>query len=299
MVATHTPFSMKATTRKIYRYVSFVSMVFFFSPLDVQAKRSVARVVGYLFNLEATDRPKKSIHDGEHLASNATTQTWQLSTDAWNQLNREIDSDQGVLHRGLSKCFIPRHGVVAYDTDGHVVGAISVCFECDAVRRLGDNPPPRSQRLNPALVKSSLGRLERIKSLLKRAGLPIGAGLRHHQLSHQQAQVKGATRPSDDWSRLQTNLVACFNRIPSQAKFKMTLGEVEFRAESTTPLNKSLMTAADRCVAIANTHLEGSPAGAAPFSLKVETPNAQGGYSMTLRRTPVNTELSPMPPAPK
>ena len=176
-----------------------------------------------------------------------------------------------------------------------MVGAISVCLECDAVRRFGDNPPPLSQRLPPSLVKTSLQRLERIKALLKRAGLPTGSDLRRLRLAPKKPQLPVAGEPSDDWSRLQSQMVACFSDLSTQGRFDITRGESEFRVEAHVPLSDSAMAAAGRCLAFAETHLEDSSASAGRYSLEVQHPNGKSKFSVTLRRNTPSVEKSSTP----
>ena len=64
------------------RYATFMIVPWFLAPTHANANTPVDKVVGYLFNLEASERPQERIHDGKQLASNASKQTAN-SVEAW------------------------------------------------------------------------------------------------------------------------------------------------------------------------------------------------------------------------
>lgn len=78
------------------------------------------------------------------------------------------------LYMGLSKCFIPRHGIIYFDKDGNPVASTTICFECDRIEfwsinelNLEDHP----------VTKFDFDRAEQqmknIKSLFKSNDIPV------------------------------------------------------------------------------------------------------------------------------
>ena len=90
----------------------------------------------YYFNLEeiktmpdfyiytAADGWAKSMVDIEKTSSKALTS---------NIEKLFLYGADGLLN-GLSKCFIPRHGIVYFDKNDKPVASLSICFECEAIR---------------------------------------------------------------------------------------------------------------------------------------------------------------------
>ena len=41
--------------------------------------------------------------------------------------------DMSTLQSGVSKCFLPRHGIIFFDDAHRPVASISICFECQKI----------------------------------------------------------------------------------------------------------------------------------------------------------------------
>ncbi|MEE2788812.1 MAG: hypothetical protein VX589_15860 [Myxococcota bacterium] len=102
-----------------------------------------AFVKAYLFNV---DRDQGGGRPDEHIVRDGV---WSMSKvgdgvrlnrRTVDTLNQILSSDVRLLTSGLSKCFIPRHGLVYFDTAHQPVASVSICFECEALRRW---PRPR------------------------------------------------------------------------------------------------------------------------------------------------------------
>ncbi len=90
----------------------------------------------YLFNLnnEQGERPESFVVEGNYYAASKIDNGYSLSEEKVERLNRVLSGDINVLRIGLSKCFIPRHGVVYFNENHEAVASVSICFECGMVK---------------------------------------------------------------------------------------------------------------------------------------------------------------------
>ncbi len=86
-----------------------------------------------------TRRPESAIIVNGILNAKATEVGLIEQTDA-TAICRVISQSSDLVAMGLSKCFIPRHGLVWYNQQGQPIAHLSVCFECD---RIDAVPPVR------------------------------------------------------------------------------------------------------------------------------------------------------------
>ncbi|OWY25758.1 hypothetical protein C7N43_31620 [Sphingobacteriales bacterium UPWRP_1] len=79
-----------------------------------------------------TRRPETAIVVNGTLNAKATDAGVVSAPDA-AEICRIMSQSSDLVAMGLSKCFIPRHGLVWYNQQGEPVAHLSVCFECDRI----------------------------------------------------------------------------------------------------------------------------------------------------------------------
>lgn len=71
-----------------------------------------------------------------------------------------MSQSSDIVAMGLSKCFIPRHGIVWYNAGGQATNYLSICFECDRI----DAYPPiqyaRTHRTNSVWKDKDIAKAE-------------------------------------------------------------------------------------------------------------------------------------------
>lgn len=136
-------------------------------PLD-----SIQSVSVYMFNLEVKDMKRPEIHifqDG-NWAKTAIPVEKPVTEEGLESLKKLLKKDLSTLQIGLSKCFIPRHGIIFYDAKRNPIGAISVCFECEGIRIW---PVKEVEMPKKMKEKKALKQLDIIKSVIMVAGWPV------------------------------------------------------------------------------------------------------------------------------
>jgi hypothetical protein len=129
----------------------------------------------YYFNTqEEKYRPISAIYTPESgLAENAIDAEVTLSQSSLVTILAEVNKGLEGLVMGTSGCFIPRHGIVFYASNGEVVAAMSICFECESVRfwdiKKG-NYPSKVKKVNTKLIESQL---KNIKDELTSGGVKV------------------------------------------------------------------------------------------------------------------------------
>ncbi|MEE2755367.1 MAG: hypothetical protein VYA30_01845 [Myxococcota bacterium] len=133
----------------------------------------VTRAEALVFNLDSSQTMRKHIYDGRHLAPTAIPKFYPLDDNQLKAIMRWVEADDGLLERGLSKCFVPRHGFLFYNKKNQVIASLSVCFECEAFRRYPDiKKVVAPLRPTPSTIKAAMGRLHDLKVLTEQMGLP-------------------------------------------------------------------------------------------------------------------------------
>jgi hypothetical protein len=85
-----------------------------------------------------------------------------------------INSDIAGLIVGLSKSYIPHHGIVFYNSTHQPVAYITFCFDCEALRVYpGIDIPEITEELSDQEIKRLLNLLERCKQVIRETKLPI------------------------------------------------------------------------------------------------------------------------------
>ncbi|OWY20336.1 hypothetical protein C7N43_10140 [Sphingobacteriales bacterium UPWRP_1] len=86
-----------------------------------------------------TRRPETAIVVNGAINAKATDTGAVSESDAMS-IGKIMSQSSDLVALGLSKCFIPRHGLVWYNQQGEPIAHLSVCFECD---RIDAVPPVR------------------------------------------------------------------------------------------------------------------------------------------------------------
>lgn len=79
-----------------------------------------------------TGKPETSIIINGALNPQATEIGTLLAPDA-QAICQIMSQSSNIVAMGLSKCFIPRHGIVWYTATGKPQAYLSICFECDRI----------------------------------------------------------------------------------------------------------------------------------------------------------------------
>lgn len=148
--------------------------VFLFIPCLSSAQidfNRVAEAKAYLFNIEQKKgRPDAKIFADGSYASSTMPVAKPVSIEDLAKLKKLLSSKTAALEAGLSKCFIPRHGIVFHDAKGDVVGSLSICFQCEAIRIW-----PKEQLVGPKRIKEkkALKQLDVLRSVLENTGWKV------------------------------------------------------------------------------------------------------------------------------
>ena len=127
----------------------------------------------YLFNLaETKERPEGKIWNGSSYAKTKHGEGKIIDEVGTKVLSRITGMDMSSLNLGLSKCFIPRHGIVYYDEKDTPVASISICFECEKIA-LFPNPYTDVDFSDSFSEERALKQLAGFKRLAKVCELPV------------------------------------------------------------------------------------------------------------------------------
>ncbi len=90
----------------------------------------------YYFNLGKTKtRPDDYIYSKEDGYAASIIPNGKISSKALtSNIEKLFLYHKNGLLNGLSKCFIPRHGIIYFDKNDQPVASLSICFECEAIR---------------------------------------------------------------------------------------------------------------------------------------------------------------------
>lgn len=91
-----------------------------------------------------TNLPETSILVQEAINPKATFSSELEPYDIQN-IVEILNQSSDLVAKGLSKCFIPRHGIVLYNSTDSIVGHLSLCFECDQIVAV---PPIRYKKVS-------------------------------------------------------------------------------------------------------------------------------------------------------
>ncbi len=94
---------------------------------------SYAKLYLFNLNLEQPSDMDFRIYDNGIYAQSKLGNGWLLPPSF--HANMESTFAQGIdeLVVGLSKCYMPRHGIIYYDSNHNPVASLSICFECEKI----------------------------------------------------------------------------------------------------------------------------------------------------------------------
>ena len=130
-------------------------------------------VKAYMLNL-GKHTMEGHIFDGRAWARSKIGDGVTVDPKLVESFNQVVSRDMKPLLAGLSKCFIPRHGLVYYDSEHKPVASITICFECEGLRlypktqKPSWDPPPSERD-----VKRAFKYLARLKYLMGQVGFPV------------------------------------------------------------------------------------------------------------------------------
>jgi len=176
----------------------------------------------YVFNvLESKSRPDMKIWEKRGYARTKIGNGKTLDEKHENILTSITDQNMSSLNLGLSKCFIPRHGIIYFDQNHAPVASISICFECEKIS-LFPNPYPDVDYSESFSEKKALKQLESFKQLVMDCGMPVydpEDKIRYKNLVHEPMYSN-----SGDAAIVNAEFAKeLFNTLPSTSKLKLKM----------------------------------------------------------------------------
>lgn len=98
------------------------------SATEVFPKQHYGRVVSYAFNADST---KSIVNDGQ-IATSAIEDSTEMSFSQINEFIAIINDTTSYQGEGF-RCFIPRWGIVFYDTKNEPIAYTNICFTCNNI----------------------------------------------------------------------------------------------------------------------------------------------------------------------
>ncbi len=132
-----------------------------------QSKYVYAKV--YLFNVVGEDFegvPDFDIYSERGYARSKIGDGFDLKREITDELSSVLLSGADELMHGLSGCYIPRHGIIYFDSLNRPVASMSICFECQRIALWeGQAIKPKdldAKHLNPKKAEIQIGALQEI-----------------------------------------------------------------------------------------------------------------------------------------
>jgi hypothetical protein len=133
-----------------------------------------AYVKAYLYNLDNQLHGNHAIIKDNQLDKTVVGDGVLLDKNQAENLLQVINSDIAGLIQGLSKSYIPHHGIVFYDNNHQPVSYITLCFDCEALRVYpAIDFPEKNEELSEQEIKRLLKLLDRCKQIIREIRLPI------------------------------------------------------------------------------------------------------------------------------
>jgi hypothetical protein len=113
----------------------------------------------------------------------------RLNKQSVNDLLTTINNSLPELYMGLSKCFIPHHGLVFYNHRNEVIAHLSLCFYCEVIKAVPAVLPEKAFE-SPHLfeekrIEQVYQDLNSLKMVFERYKLPIFGRLEDYQQYYQ------------------------------------------------------------------------------------------------------------------
>lgn len=170
------------TSMMITRFLLFVNLLLTFNFLIAKdfplSDFSYAKVFLFNTNLVSTqNRPDYPIFDG-YYSTTKRGNGYLLNNEKTNLILEVVNKMKKEMHQGLSKCFIPRHGIIFYNNQHQPVASMSICFECERLTTW-DSDSSYFDKINEYIIfdkksveKTSKG-FEKIKQIFKQKNIPV------------------------------------------------------------------------------------------------------------------------------
>jgi hypothetical protein len=133
-----------------------------------------AYVKAYLYNLDNQLLGNHAVIKDNQLDKTVVGDGVLLDKKQVETILDVINSDIAGLIVGLSKSYIPHHGIVFYDSTHQPVAYITLCFDCEALRvHPGIDIPKITEELSDQEIKRLLILLEHCKQVILETKLPV------------------------------------------------------------------------------------------------------------------------------
>lgn len=96
-----------------------------------------------------------------------------LSEKFHEKLQTALARGADELIMGLSKCFMPRHGIIYYDENDHPVASLSICFECEKISVWSKEPYRFTDDYNKFDYKKAEKQMKIMGNLLINEGIAV------------------------------------------------------------------------------------------------------------------------------
>lgn len=141
---------------------------------DLWPYREFAYANAYLYNLDNKLRGKHAVVKNNKLDPTIVGEGVRLTPPQVEAVVRLTNKDIGGLIQGLSKSYIPHHGIVFFDKNHQPVAYITFCFDCEALRLhpqnfFAKNPHP----LTDKKIKELLELLSQYKRIIQELKFPV------------------------------------------------------------------------------------------------------------------------------
>jgi len=133
-----------------------------------------AYAVVYLYNLDNGLMGQHAVVKDGKLDKTVVGEGVRLTDKQLKLVLETTNSEIGGLIEGLSKTYIPHHGIVFYNQADKPVAYITICFDCEALRVRPEVPMPKQGReLTEPEINDLLQKLAQYKKIILQTGLPI------------------------------------------------------------------------------------------------------------------------------
>ena len=137
----------------------------------------------FLFNTHhKSGRPDLYIYRNGIYAKSKIGNGENLNREFIGKLNHIFRHGIEEIWMGLSKCSIPRHGIIFYNKHGLPIASISICFQCQQVNfwssvKIHSNPDYENMDLDKAKRQ-----IKEIKYLFKKNNIPVYENVENYKV---------------------------------------------------------------------------------------------------------------------
>jgi hypothetical protein len=129
----------------------------------------------YLFNLDLM-KPNHMdfrIYDNGMYAVSKIGNGQLLSNEFHSKVAIAFKNGIDELEMGLSKCFMPRHGIIYYDSEHLPVASLSICFECDKISVWSREPILFKENYDHFNFKKAEKQIADLAEIVKNEKIPV------------------------------------------------------------------------------------------------------------------------------